>query len=154
VDYPVLSNAELLSRIRRPTALHDLAVQHYVAPFGGTPGYDITADGHTVRPDAIVSGKAIELERTQKTDLRIFRIYLSYAHILLAKQLEHVEFVFPNERLTGYYRSLFNQTHWPDSVLDVSRKKYVATADPYIVSSDNDVRRLFSFRTESLWLSH
>lgn len=151
-DHPVLTHRQIKGRLQRPTALHDLAVQAYVAPMDGRPGYDIALNGHSIRPDAFVGTTAIELERTPKSDPRIFRIYLNYAHLMLDAQVERVRFVFPHESMTSRYRRLFERTEWQDTVLDPSGKRYVPTSDPFHVAPDHDIRKRFEFSTESLWL--
>src|SRR5690606_31218192 len=91
-----LAPADRARALARPSAAHDLAVQHYVATItGARPGVAMDVEGIQHQPDAITeTHTCFEIELNQKSDSRIYRTFLFYAHAIGTGTVKDVRFVF------------------------------------------------------------
>lgn len=152
-DGEPLSPADRARALARPSAAHDLAVQAYVASLtGARPPIAMEIEGIQHQPDAITETlSCYEIELNQKSDSRIYRSYLFYAHAIGAGQIRDVRYVFRSDLIADAYRRRFAETEWPDVVYSADRRRYV-TREPFTVDPEHPVRASFSFVVEShLW---
>jgi len=147
-----MAPADRARALGRPSAAHDLAVQHYVASSASAaPGPVMEVQGFQHQPDALIDRHCVEIELTQKSDPRIFRTYLFYAHAIANDRINSVRFVFRSQSLADAYLARFAETSWVDSQYNADRRKYVRR-DPFLVEADHALRPRFEFVTESaLW---